>query len=618
MIASPGSTLRFIPAVSALGLVGLVLCAGFSDRGMAQDAAPPSGPVRLAPPSVLTPPPSPKPSPAVKQNAPEPVKEAPKAAPPVLSGKLIEVDSLQTIDPDATGVLSGDNGGFGVDMWAGAGREMVFALLPRLPVTAPSITMRELMRRLLLSSATPPKGDAKGGSLVALRARLLVDMGDLNGADRLIGAAPGHSQSEELIRIEADIRFLLNDNARACALAVGQIGAGATDYWQKVFIFCQTLAGEKEKASLGVSLLRELGDKDAVFLQLAGALINGEVPAVESLPDPSPMHLAMARAAKAPMPKDAISSNLPGILSAIAVTPNSSVELRLNAAEKAEATGALNVDALRQLYVGISFSDKEMANPLSKAEAESGPMGRALLYRASLIQTAPATQAELLARALSLARQGGRYASAARVFMPALLRIPPSPELAWFAPEAARSLLAGGEREAAGAWLSLLRSGAVVNNDLKAALRALMPLARLAGAAEAESWTIDDLAGWWEDERKNDGARERAELLYSLFEALGDPIPDGAWDRLLDGPERITAVMPHPALWYRLEKTIRSGAVSERPGETVLISLLALGKDGLAQTDPMVLKQVLTALSASGLKSEARALAVEAALAAAL
>lgn len=202
--------------------------------------------------------------------------------------------------------------------------------------------------------------------------------------------------------------------------------------------------------------------------------------------------------------------------------------------------------------------------------------------------------------------------------MPALLRIPPSPELAWFAPEAARSLLAGGERAAAGAWVSMLRASAIANNDLKAALRSLMPVARLAGLDEAGSWTIDDLAGWWEAERENDGARERAELLYSLFEALGEPVLDEAWDELLDGPERITAVMPHPALWHRLEKTIRTAAAGERLGETVLISLLALGKDGLAQTDPMVLKQVLAALSASGLKSEARMLAVEAALAAAL
>ncbi|OHC75702.1 MAG: hypothetical protein A3G18_03325 [Rhodospirillales bacterium RIFCSPLOWO2_12_FULL_58_28] len=617
MIASPSNALQFRSAIFASGFAVLIAGAGFPGLGMAQDSPSSSAPVRLAPPKAppLSPAPQ-KPSPAAKQEAPAPGSS--KASSPAAPSNLIEVDSLQTIDPDATGVLSEGKGGFGVDMWAGAGREMVFALLPQLPVAANSITMRELMRRLLLSSATPPQGDAaaaQGGGLMAIRARLLVDMGDLNGADRLIGATPDHARNNELVRIEADVRFLSNDNARACALAVDQITAGANDYWQKAFIFCQALAGEKEKASLGISILRELGEKDAVFLQLAGALINGEVVAVERLPDPSPMHLAMARAAKASLPMDVMSSNLPGILSAVAVNPSSSVDLRLNAAEKAEATGALHVDTLRQLYTDISFSDKEMANPLSKAEAESSPMSRALLYRASLTQTAPAAQAELLARALSLARQDGRYKSTARVFMPALLRVPPSPDLAWFAPEAARSLLAGGEHEAAGAWFSLLRSGAVLNDDSKAALKALMPIARLAGSVEAGDWTTDNLADWWETEKENDGARERATLLYSLFEALGEPVPDKIWDKLINGRERITVTAPLPALRHRLEKTAH-GAAGERPGETVLISLLALGKDGLDKTDPIILRQALAGLYASGLKSEARMLAVEAALAA--
>ena len=72
---------------------------------------------------------------------------------------------------------------------------------------------------------------------------------------------------------------------------------------------------------------------------------------------------------------------------------------------------------------------------------------------------------------------------------------------------------------------------------------------------------------------------------------------------------------PLPALRHRLEKTAH-GAAGERPGETVLISLLALGKDGLDKTDPIILRQALAGLYASGLKSEARMLAVEAALAA--
>ncbi len=72
--------------------------------------------------------------------------------------------------------------------------------------------------------------------------------------------------------------------------------------------------------------------------------------------------------------------------------------------------------------------------------------------------------------------------------------------------------------------------------------------------------------------------------------------------------------MPRPALWFRLEEAARGA----RKGETVLLSLLALGDGGPAQADPIVLRRVLRALGAVGLEASARALAVEAAVAAGL
>ena len=113
--------------------------------------------------------------------------------------------------------------------------------------------------------------------------------------------------------------------------------------------------------------------------------------------------------------------------------------------------------------------------------------------------------------------------------------------------------------------------------------------------------------------------------------------------------------MPHPALWYRLAFAANSGElIAERKavasvqpnaladagrvddagtlaavkavpgvgrrrlGETVLLSLLALGESGPGDADPVVLSRVLSSLRNIGLEAEARALAVEAALAAGL
>ena len=608
MSASPVNS-RGLPA-----LFTAILFLAVPAQAWAQTGPAPSGaPVRLAPPPLEGASPAPD-MPAL------PALNPPWAPPPggglVPPGGGVQIDILTSVDPDSAGALTEGDGGFGTAMWEGTERALVDVLLPRLPVNAASSAMRDLMRRLLLTTTAAPKGESEKGKLVALRVGLLADMGDFSGVNALLEATPARNQNDPMMRVESDARLLANDIARACALATAQIQKQDNPYWQKAFIFCQALAGEHDKAALGVALLREAGEDDAVFFALVDALASGQPATLESLPDPSPLHLAMARAAKAQLPADVISTDRPGVLRTIAISPNAPVELRLEAAERAEAAGALSVDALRQLYTSIPFSDDDLANPLTRAEAESGPLSRALLYRTSIIQTVPTAQAEAVARALALAREGGRYASTVRAFLPVLKRIGPSTELVWFAPEAVRALMIGGLPESAENWLGLLRASALFNPESGAVLGALMPVARL--ALSTDTWSPDMLGVWWEGEKSREGARERAALLYTLFESLGEPVPQPLWEALFDGPDRTTVAMPHPALWYRLANATRAEDGASRVGETVLLSLLAIGEGGPGGADPVILRRVLTSLGAIGLRKEARNLAVEAALSAGL
>jgi hypothetical protein len=632
-------------------------------------AAGQSGPVRLAPPQRLNPsgqvetqPQSPVPA----QELPTPVLPATPPPGTASTGNTmaIQVDTLQIINPDTAGALNAHEGGFGMDMWSGTSHRMLVTMMKRLPVNIRSEVMRDLMRRLLLSSATLPEGMPGDGSYVASRAGLLSAMGDTLSVSRLLEATPARGQIDQLVRYEADIRFLANDNARACSLAAGQIGNQDNAYWQKAFIFCQALAGEHDKAALGVSLLQETGDQDDAFYILIEAL-GGNQMEIKNLPDPTPLHMSMARVTKSQLPSDVVSSSRPGVLRAIAISPNASVEIRLEAAERAEIAGALDVDSLRQLYTSVSFSEQDLANPLSKAEVESGPLSRALLYRTSLIQTVPVAQAEATAKALSLGREGGRYTSTVRVFLPVLMRIPPSAELIWFAPEAIRALLIVREDAAASSWFSLLRASAQHNEESDKALTALLPVARLAGSNEAAQWNDIHLANWWNQIKADENSREKAALLYSLFDALGDDVPRDAWDALLDGPQQNMMAMPNPAVWHNLDEATRAAEISKeapleappqvmpamsstqlmsspsqtavvtaqimevpvaasqarsaaRVGEIVLLSLIALGEGGPGQAEPIVLNKIMKSLSVIGLNAEVRALALEAAVAAGL
>ena len=531
--------------------------------------------------------------------------------PGVSSGPEVRVDTLKTPDFDSAGTLSDADGGFGAKMWQGTPRSLVDQLLPKLPANVVSPAMRGLMRRLLLTPAAAPEGASPGGSLILERVRILAAMGDQAGVTGLLEAIPGRANNPTLLRLETDVRFLGNDNARACSTAAGQVREGRDTYWLKAFSFCQALAGEVGKAQLASSLLREIGEEDAVFTQIMERFAGGPPTPLASLRNPTPLHIAMARAANVQLPKDIVGASTPGMLRTISISPNAPIDVRLDAAERAETAGALPTEALRQLYMGVSFTEQDLANPLSKAEAESGPLSRALLYRTAMIQSVPAAQAEPVAKALALARRGGRYPSAVRVFLPVLKRIPATTDLLWRAPEAARAALFVGDAEAARGWFAVLRGAAHVDKDVAVALAALVPLAKLAGSVEGQGFQAADLGKRWESIKSRDNARALAETFFSLYDLMIEPVPAEAWDPLLQATERTPVPVVSTALWARLD----SAARNKRIGETVMIVLLALGEGGPAQADASTLTRAIKALEAVGLKTEARALAIEAAVA---
>lgn len=557
------------------------------------------GPVDLSPPVRI--------DPTAPQSGAGPRPES-LATPTSTFGGAVQAETLGDVNPDVAGALSEDAGGFGPAMWLGTDRLVIENLLAQLPVTSASPAMRDLMRRLLLTGAEVPEGGTPG-SLISLRAGQLSAMGEFVGVNALLGMVPGYAGNPDLLRVEVDARLLTGDVARACQVAHANIEDQDSVYWQKAFIFCQAVEGQGEQAQLGISLLQELGVEDDVFFRLVSAIANQDkAPVIESLADPTPLHLALARVAKAKLPADVISSNRPGVLRAIAISPNASPELRLEAAERAETSGALPVDALRQLYASISFTEQDLKNPLTEAARRSGPMSRALLYRATLSQTVPAAQAEALTQALAMARGGGRYASTARAFLPQLTRVSPSADLAWFAAEAIRVFLTTGRLEGARDWFSVLNGAAEHDHKLAAELEALMPVARLSGYDGAGDWTLEQLPAWWQTVKTTEGARDKAAILAVTFNALGDFVPDQMWAELTQGPSHHALLAPHPSLWFLLD----GAAMRARVGETVLLSLVILGDGGPARADPIVLHRVLKALVNIGLHDEARAMALEA------
>ncbi|MDX1485301.1 MAG: hypothetical protein R3229_12560 [Alphaproteobacteria bacterium] len=441
----------------------------------AQDGARPApgAPVVLAPPKSLSPtdqPPAPRPvapadqprlvaPPRLRAVQPPPADPAGAATGPVSSG--ISIDTLADIDADSVGVLDAKSGGLGVNIWAGTSSAMAAQLLRLVDVPSAFPAARALARRLLLSAAHPPRAAKPKGqkpvspSLLARRVQLLLAFGDVVSADALLRAVPVHVEEKALALARMNVGFLMNDNSSAC----GEARSGVTDHrgaaWRKALVFCQYLAGNKVQAGIGTELLREQGVDDPGFFSLA-AILGGDKDMTFS---PSarlePLHLAMMRVARVQITDTLADGADLATLRTIAFTPNAALDIRLDAAERAEAGGALDAQGLTRLYGAVTFAPGEVEGALTAADTLSGPRGRALLYHAARAQSVPAARAEVLAKAFVMARTQGRLQTTIRAFLPLLETINPTDDLAWFAPEAARALYFLGRVQLAEPWAEL-------------------------------------------------------------------------------------------------------------------------------------------------------------------
>jgi hypothetical protein len=530
----------------------------------------------------------------------------------------IQVDQLRAVDADSVGALDDGQGGLGIDMWKGARRAHVERLLARLPAAPHSLVLRDLQRRLLLTTAAVPEGAAPEGSLVALRVERLAAMGDRHGLEALLGAVPARLVNEPLARARVDAALLAGDVAGACAEIKRDAPRHGGGYWQKGEVFCQAAAGEREQAETGLRLLQEQGLLDEPAFGLLVEAMNGNARVkIDKLAHLEPLHLAMLRATKRPVPADAARIDSPAVLAALAQSPTAAEQnLQLGAAERAFALGALPRETLLEIYRSAALPAEAVASAAQRAEAGDPAQSQALIHRALAIETTPAQRVRLIEKAAQIARKRGSYVSAARALAPVLGELRSGPELAGFAHEAARIFYAAGQPNGAHAWYELARGQSGRTPEAAQATLALWPLARIAEGEVAGPWEDARLSAWFDAELKREGKKavERAARLYSLLDAIGEPVTGEAWRELVDGTDRVNAVMPSPALW----RVFGDAAESHRLGETVLLAALSLGDLPLDQASPMLLHGIITNLRLVGLDMEARALALEAALAAGL
>ena len=182
-----------------------------------------------------------------------------------------------------------------------------------------------------------------------------------------------------------------NDGQTGCQRVQESIARYQGVWWERALIACQALGGDREQASLGLSLLNEQkAPPDPVFDALIGAA-GGRALKLEKLPEPTPILATLLAAAKLPLPADTVAgSDLPS-LRAWAGNPAVPPLQRLAAAERTAALGALPPEALAELYAKVEVKPDELGAAIKQSKAPASPRDRALLYQVA--RTDPAAGA---------------------------------------------------------------------------------------------------------------------------------------------------------------------------------------------------------------------------------
>ncbi len=492
----------------------------------------------------------------------------------------------------------------------------------------------------------------------------LAAMGDWRNVRALVELVPSPSQTESILKVRTDLALIEGGVDSACAEAGERLYVSEETYWQKVFAFCQLRDGNVAAAFLTIDLLREQGIDDPAFFW-AAELMSGNRPITPNgLRLLTPLQLAMLRSAGRPFPSQLVRQGDATLLRVlteaeplfiaetdddeiiVAERMRQALELRMEAAEQAVVLGALDPEVLRNHYRSEIFQEDLIeedaamlpalteipVEPVVQAPQSSTPditddtefdlddfpvdtvLARARLFKLAEAQAIPTARAEVISRVIDFARanrgrNGPDVAGMGLIYAPLLIDLVPTGDLVWFAGNAARALIAAGELESGNRWLELTKTYARTSIEAADVSAAMWPIERQLQPSITNRFTPLRLKRW-EETRPQSRLQSDKTLILSTLTALGETVTNADWLSLMKRDVRQQSNLPSPHIWNGLN----NASINQRIGETVLMSLIALGNGGPAGVSPIVLSHVIMALTRIGLEEEARRFAVEAAI----
>lgn len=570
---------------------------------------------------------------------------------------LVELEKFIELDRSAFGTLLPNEGGLAKNIWQPSSFEEIERLLNvlKLPTTSPAMDV--ISRKLLLSFASAPTGQALVvladeenddqyqpinnqfdeellKSFINLRLKELVERGNITDLVVFLQNLPEGTLEPE--QANAEILMLGGDLIGACQMTqrarvqsdeikrtVSRFSIkppGVEDktddvFWLKMLSFCRVLEDNTAEAQVALDLLSEKENADYVFIELLNTLM--ETPEdrgffrSRGLTSLDPLNYTILTLLDQSIDADLIETSPPLIVSALVTNPNLTAETRFRAAVKSYLVGGVSAEIMSNIYDLQDFTEMELNNAVRLTEFDDRPLADALLYQAASKQPVDQNKADILDAIWQRATENNDIGRKAVLNKGTLTSIALTLSLRGKAHSIARGLLLAGDIDQAKRWYDFSKQGAA-GGDAEAThtFINIWPLIMIASDNGDNLWSEDELNLWWESQTEfSPESRDRkATLFYAIAEAFGHQVPQDNWASLIGGNHDQDMKSIPLEVWRELIR-----AVEERkPAESILLGLIAMGADGPGSLDGTGISTVIRMLRMFDLEQEARNIAIEA------
>lgn len=596
-----------------LGAAGLALCSslalaapesllppGFDDPAPAPAAAPPPRPSAAAPVQVQRPSAPSTPSmPAFSAGEAPGNVTLPEDFPTLEELEEMdtdEVDELFGLKPkfdipaaarrevERVGLMDRAEGGLPVNSLAKQPASLVRAALAGTRGPLVSRWGHILLRRALASRLEPPAG-MDPVEFAALRAALLVRIGEPQGARALVQDVDSSNYNEALTDAAFDAYLASADPVGMCPVARLKGDIRDDPLWQLTRSICAAFDGDGRRSQRELDRALGIGLAPAIDVLLAqrfaGAAAEGRRAVNiewDGVTELTPWRFAMATALGITLPDSLSESGVPSYQLLLATAPAAPLVLRAAASDEAARAGVLSSAAMVDLY-----------SQIYAAGSQGEPAARATQLREAYVAAEPEAR---LAAMRGLWGEGVPDYARQVLTAYAAARMPVSEGLAGEAGPLIASMLSAGLDRNAMRWAQAVPQGGLA--------WALLALAQPNRREPVDAGAVSDFI----DDDSSEGQRKSHFLLAGLA-GLGRLESDAVGGF----SNRLGVDFTPRTRW------MRAMAQAGEYGNPALVALLAgLGMqgDGWERMTPRHLYHIVRSLDRAGLSAEARMIAAEA------